>query len=848
MPERVKTDEIARSVVNLRRDVADKGIWRRAGMPRKVNDVGVLPFARFSPFGDGREICLSVDSGNKLYYNIEEDSTNIEGDSMANDNPVELAVLPGRPILAVTAARGVIRLLISHKPDRYLTYDKDLNVVFLGPMPQLPPIQLAATQYNTLYGQVPAIKLTGGSTGSSGSQLCAADNQKLGNAIVATYESLRRRAAGSRYCVQPAMARYRLLDAAGNTLAVGPTVALSTVDGFSATGSIVQTSTDSMQTLSEGRMDMGVYRPGVIAPPPLPSPWDRIVSRLVIEMTAEIDPLIKDTATPHGIQRNSQSGMVSVTSKIPGFANGTVTDKARLRSLGFEGIKSPMRIAAEFCNPFGGGIGAAGAMVTFNAPDPTSPIVAGQQNIPGTERHCWSAALEAGDVTILCNPLRKSVGGWSPDCFVASHDDGDGTVWRLATSVRLSTAAGEVRLKRETGGLGNAPSSLSPVLSYPSEEATEMTVTYLSPTGIVYEESFPLTALPGSGIACHVSYGLERIKLTQTAEAYLPSGEEPPQRMEAGIAEICHSSDLGRVIDSRRISPDHIHAVRMLPRSGSGWDFARMKLLFFGEAGTILATVGESGRFGSVAPVDTRPVMSAGAVCDESGPSGASLLAYAGDDLIRISGQKVTTVAASIPRLLASRPGGNAGYKAAPCSGSPTIGWEGGFREVWMAMDDDSGRLLRVTEKGEIIEARLPSININQSGGADNSNARSFPTFRFAADRGCLLMATDNATFDLSDETKPGKMEVEMTRRMSTAKDPHWLKVNIFASSLSGTFTLSGDRGTEIAEPLLRLHFDGPVNAPVTVRLASPRRPWLEASVKLAASPDLAIHDETFLR
>lgn len=814
----VRISETARGAVNLRRDVADRGIWRRAGLPRKVDDAGRLPFARFSPFGDGREICLLLGAGNKLYYRL------------TGGEAVLLATLPAAPLLAVTAAEGMVRLLLSHKPDQYLTYDKELRVTFHGEMPRLPAIKLVAADYNTLYGQVPAIRLSGGSTGASGSQLCAADNRMLADALVGTYDSLRQRAKGLRYCVQPVMARYRLLDAAGTTVAVGPTVPLSIVDGFSATGSIVQTSSDSMQTLSEGRIEMGVYRPGVIAPAKLPAPWDRLVSRLIVEVTDEIEPLTPDGSTPHGVHRDTQSGVVAVTSRLPGFSTGTALDKGRLRRLGIDWMTAPTRVVAEFSNPFGGGIGQPGATVTLSITS-SSPALPSSASHIGPEECSWSAALEAGDLTILCNPLRKSRGGWSPDCFVASREAATGNFWRLATSVLLSTPAGEIRVRNETTGNGNAPTSLSAALSYPSEDATEMTVTYLSPTGTVYEESFPLTPLPGAGISCHVSSGMERVRLTKTVEAYLPKGSEPPSRLEEGTAETYPTADLGRLIDSRHVCAPPVRAVKVAPRSGSGWDFSRLKLLFFGEAGTILATVGDTGKFHSVSPVDHRPVMSADAICEATGATGATMLLYAGEDLISISGQKVTTVVPSIPRLLASRPG----FDNVPLR-DVAIGWEGHFRETWLSPGSGSIPLLRITADGDLIEARLPGINLLPN------------TYRFAADGSSLLLATGSATYDLSDEEQAGQLEVMLNRRLRPDSDPGWLTVNIFASSLSGDFTLSGDRGTEIAEPLLRLGFTGAVNAPVTVRLAAPRRAWFETSVRLLASGDLAIHDETFFR
>ena len=271
--------------VNLRRDTLSPEIWRRCGMPRKLSETDALPFARFSPFGDGREICLLCGGDNTLYYR-----TITDGEESA-EQPRLLATLPARPLLAVTSTPGLIRLLLEHQPDQYITYDGELNLSFHGAMPQLPAIKVVASEYNTLYGTVPAVKLSGGSPGSSGSQLTAGDNRLLTNALTGCYDTLCHQARGMGYCVQPRMARYRLLDAAGNTVVAGPMVPLSVTDGFSATGSVVQISDDGLQNLGEGRMEMGVYRVAVVAPARLAAPWNRIISKLVVEVTDEIDPI-----------------------------------------------------------------------------------------------------------------------------------------------------------------------------------------------------------------------------------------------------------------------------------------------------------------------------------------------------------------------------------------------------------------------------------------------------------------------------------------------------------------------------------------------------------------------------
>lgn len=833
-PKEIEARRVWCRAVNLRRDPIDPAVWRRAGTPRKVATGDALPFARFSPFGDGREICLLCGADNSLYYSIignvaQASSLCHSGEEFqgqagslcynSGGEPVLLGKLPGRPLMAVTGTQGAVRLLVEHQPDQYLTYDGDLKVTLHGAMPELPGVCIVATEYNTLYGAVGAVKLTGTSGGGSGSQLSEADNRLLAAALTGAYDALCLRARGMGYCVQPRLARYRLLDAAGNTVGVGPTVAVSIPEGFSATGSIVQISDDGLQTLSEGRIEMGVYRLGVIAPPSLPAPWNRLVSKLVVEVTEELDPLSRGVAVGHGVKRDTPSGRVTVTSRLPGFSNGTVLDKPRLRRLGVEGMGLPLYVAGEIDTPFDGGVGTAGSIraISVNGTLPAAPEI-GEADLLEAGARSWSAGVRTSDVTVLCNPLTRPFGGWSPDCFIASRSAEKGKTWKLAVSVRLSTPAGEVWVRRESTSNGNAPTALSPLLSFPSADATLMTISYLSPDGKSYQEVVKLTPVAGRDLACHATDGLERLTFKTISTAYLPQGEKLPPRLEAGVAETYMSADLGRRIDRHQVADGMIHAVKVVPRSGSGWDFSRLKLLFFGEAGTQAATLNGSGAFHSTAPADHRPVMSAQAVCEATGNSGAMLLAYAGNDLIGISGQKVATLKASILDTPVS---------------SASVGWEGMHREVWLSPADGSGKLWRLTEAGELIGASLTGL----SGEG---------TLRFATEQGALLASSGNGVHNLSDETAAYSMDATLTTRVRVAASPSLLRLNIFATQVDGTVTLGGDRGTEVAERLLHLEIDGQLNAPVTLRLASPCREWLETCVSMTATPDLTILPSTF--
>jgi len=826
--------------VNLRRDKAMGQVWRRAGVPRKVADIDALPFAWFSPLGDGRRLCLLTGGDNTLYCRI--DRKPRPDDMVAPDDyPGDggyirgdlrrVAPLPAAPILALTGTPGVVRLLLDHQPDQYLTYDGDLSLTFHGAMPELPEIKVVASEFNTLYGQVGAVGLTSTSTGASGSQLSQADNARLSAALVSAYEALKMRARGMDYCVQPVMARYRLLDAAGNTVAVGPTVAVCDPGGFSATGSILQSSADGMKTLGGGTIEMKVYRPAVVVPESLPAPWNRLVAKLVVEMTGEVEPLQRDAGVPHGIHRDNASGVVAVTSRLPGFAYGTVIDRQRLSYLAMQALSDGMYVAADFNAPFDGGIGApAGTVKTFSGTglNRLSPMAGAGEILPSIGR-TYSAAAVAGDVTVLCNPLYKDFDGWSPGCFITSRDTSGAGAWRLAFSVRLSTPAGDVTVMRETVGEGNPPGSLSPVLMFPSGDAVSLTVSYLSPSGQAYCREFPLTVIPGGNIAAYVSPGLERIIIVDPAAVavnYAPAGSSRGLNLEEGVAEFHSTSDLGRLLDRRRVSGGRINCVKVNPRSGSGWDFSRCKLLFFGEDGTGIVTLDAAGRCHSSAPVDNRPVRLAGAVCVATGGSGASILAIAGDDIIEISGQRVRTVLPSLT-LRSSR------FPSGPQYPPVAVGWNDRYKETWIQCSD--GSLYRLTSGGELVRADLPGITLTMTG-----------SIRFADSDGELLLGCAGGTFNLSDEQRVDSLEVELHERFHVGSAPGFITVNLFSSSVSGEVFLLGDRGTEIAERLLRLRISGEVNAPLTVRLAAPRRGWLEVVYRLAVAPDLAIHPPVF--
>lgn len=807
---------ILTEAVNLRRDLHDKEVWRPAGTPVKVSGSNLIEFTRLEPFGDGRVALLSLGQksgteGYPIYCQVLTDGQPTEGSAGVLK---QIGILPGEPILAESDSPGVIRLLLKHLPDQYLTYDLQLNFVFCGAMPQLPDILFSAGETNTLYQTVGATELSGNSTGSSGGSLNAEDEKTLTDNLTAAYELLRNRCSSMNYALQPVVMRYRLLDAAGNTVALGPTVFVGIPDGFTAADGIVLNSTDSLATLGSATMQATVFRPCLTVPQALPAPWNRLVSKLVVEMSAEIDPLDRKLTAGYGMRLHTDSGMVTITACLPGFSRGTVADTARLRNLVRAASVGPMTTVAEYTLPFGGGMGSPGTRIAVTLPSSTAHYQAQAKisaTLPATRRS-YSAALKEGDLTVLCNPLHEPFGGWSPLNFVTSYDNGAASgSWKLAFSVKLATPAGERWQMTEATGTGGCPATFNPLLSYPSDEATELTISLLHPSGTVYRQSFQLTVDPATGIARHVAKGARRISLTTTAAQYKPSASTLAPQMQNGVAEVFTTSDLHTPTSRATVMPGEITALRTAPRSQSSWDFSRRKLLFFGTPGTYLATLNGSGEFHAIAPVDRRPVKSGAAVCDATGDSGATLRVIAGEDIVEVNGQKVNTL-----------------HNFAGTSLSPVaLGWSEPFKELWIL--GAGGELKRLTAGGELIAAEFSDI-------ASPSRLTNTPDG--------LILASASGSYLLDREESSSPVAIRLKERFLPSGRANRLILNSFASSLTGSFTLAGDRGSEIPEQLIKLTFTGACNSAIPLRLSTLRR-WLTASYDFTAARDLAIHPLT---
>lgn len=531
----------------------------------------------------------------------------------------------------------------------------------------------------------------------------------------------------------------------------------------------------------------------------------------------------------HGIVRDRVSGVSTVTSRVPGLGDHTGVSRARFRRLGCALAAAPMRTVAEYSYPFAGGIAPEGNTVTVDTTAEGTPAPAVGEVAPG--RRTYSAALQLDNITVLCNPRTETFRGWAPESFITRRSDSATGAWRCAISVKIASAGGDTVVCREIHGTGHAPEAFAPMLSYPSADAVEIAIDL---TGADGHRSglYPLTAVPGASLAVWASSGLEPF-LPPAATVYAPpTATVTPAIVEQGVAEIHSSADMRRTLSQRRIARSGICAVAPAPRGHSGWDFSRAKLLFFSEEGITLATVDAEGSFRATSRVDRRPVRSPLAVCDASDSSGAAVAAVAGDDLVVISGQKTRTLC-----RLADIPGISAAGTAIA-----TLGYDPAEHEYWIAT---GGRAIHriAADGGWVSAAEIPVMNC--AGDAEFSDAVN--PFAFALWQGELIARGPRGTWRISADARPGTLPVRLTRRYDTTFTPSMLRVNLFASQVTGTVRLSGDSGSEEPVVMLAMTVDGELNAPVTQPLMVPRRRFLTADYAVEATADLSILPEIFI-
>lgn len=786
---------------NVRRDDKNTEIWRPGGMPSTVRRDSWRPLQKLNLDKEGFSIVLMRSEA--LLGAIVNQSNNSTDELTGTMQ--EICQLTNEPLRFDITSPGTIRMLMKHAPTCYIGYAVDdststptITFTHHGEMPELPPLMLTAGDETTLSETLPTMQLS--ASGATHGSLNTADAKEVTYRLIEAYTQLRKSADANGFYLQPTLARYRLLDASGDTIVASPPLLIAPSTGFQDGGEITVTSTDSLKTISGGAIMMKAYRLHLTITRTLPEPWRSMVKSAVIETLSPIDPIDENAICSSSISNDGTQTTVAL--RLPGIVASSVANLARQRQLTIEALStsaSHWRMQGRINLPFSKT--AIKQSVALRCKAPLQPHTTYP---PVRDAISHNTALMCHNLLLLANEQRTPFAGYPLRNFI--HTFATNGTWRASTTVKISTGNGDIdTVARMDSDSTLPPSALNALLSYPDANATEMSITLSIAQEKIVTKTVKLTPLPEADIAYYLADDLGKIT-PNTTTTFNTQVTTAKNTTTAGKVTICTPTRLCAPHSTFRNSSATIVAMHEAPRSHGTWDFARQKIVVFSHDGTRLVTLNDANAARSSALLDYRPVLNAHNVCTTTGNSGLELTVIAGFDLVKVSQNGVSTI---VRRLN----GDNIGY-------SPL------YNELWLTTSD--GTLCRLSQHDkqmEVINATLPTATTSCEIITWGNR---------------MLIATDTALYDATTETYPDNgIPVELRLRHNFGHAPlRAVTYNLFSSAFNGSLCLSGDCGNRQPQPLMQHKIIGALNHPMTVRIIAPIRQYLETTLTATVSHD----------
>jgi hypothetical protein len=847
---------------NVRRDDDEPWVWRPVGLPVKLRSDGMRPAlqlelpgailsgapakATFWSNGSALGVSISTSTNSQATTSggVSADAE-VVGTAQLSCEVSRLALLSAEPIFGEVVEPGVVRLMLRYQRAVYLTYDASGTMTYHGEMPAVAHCALHVADETSLSVTIPTITLSGESVGLRSGRLSAADTAIVTKAVLAAYAQLQTMAAERGYLLQPVLGRCRVIDGAGDTVALSPIVELAA--GFQCCSDLTMTTSDNMLTLSGGVLAAKGYHVALMAPESLASPWRKMLKSVAVELTPQIDPV--DTSGQCTASASNNGSVTTVTVRLPGVgetdAIGLLKQQAQVVDT-LTNCSGNFYEHARYAHPY-----ADSFCDQTVAPSLHATKVADSGLEAERDATDYGAACGCSGAVVLANPHRAGFNGYSlRDLAVASNRSA--VKWEGAVVVKLRN--GELAVNYCNGRSG-CPTQLSPLLIYPDVEASEMTVV-ITTGGVTHSETFVLTPLPALGIAYYLAADNGKITPANTVSGVSLPDSTVAERYDVGVVSVCEPHRYRTPIDTQQCANGEIYTILEAPRGTGNWDYAREKLILYGLSGIIALTLNASKEIRSATLLDNREIRSAQSVQVTGGSKGVTHMAIAGGDLVEVERNSVTTLRHNCPALTACR-----------CALR---------NEIWLIFPTT---LCRLTADDELIAVEFDAATAD----ADGANATTTTTIDATTTAisglaapvtlttfgGRLLIACADALYDAGMERTTDTVAWRVRERFerpavnarkssgSVAKNgagslaqtdkgsSRWcglptvtVEFGVLASDASGSVTLGGDNGSRVAEPLLTVELLGQVNSPVRVPFVAPLRRFLESSVTLTTPLD----------
>lgn len=678
---------------------------------------------------------------------------------------------------------------------------------------------------------------------SRSTSLTQADSRKLKELFSEAYLSVCDRATAEGSFVQPVVARYRLIGRGGMVLYISAPVLLSPADGVQLTEATFSLSGSNYSQASCSGISARRFTIDIMQLEPLSEAWQQAVERIELLVSPQIHPLDEDGAS-HCIFGQFTANEGSVTVVIPGGGDRGSLVASRVARPMLVSLLARLDSAlvnvgsARYQLDENGLPGWVGLQYPFY-PDRTStasmikqlhklldtplPLLTTEEKAMDAMSvpHRMRAEVTApgGDLVGLGKISAIRFEGWLPEDFTVADRSGS-SLGRCESACRVTFADGSTRVRNFTTYKGFS-GLLSPLIAYPAPDAVSIELYQ----GGRYKW-FGLTPDPSGRFSIYISNDLVADSIGNVINS---SGvpEEEPRRVEfpslTGVAAARLPLRPLALTESA-----HGDAVALCGMAGSagGWDSGAGRFYIFGSGGTQSMTVSANRRRVSLRLLDPRPVVSRESVAEGSGV----VVALAGGDAVKISGQKVTTLLRGL--------------------GEGALAIDGPRNELICCHNPDNP--VRITyPQGSSVGELLPratAILLDGSG----IYTRSLPDLTSViADSGKLYGMTPEGALvcvtDSADESSPQECVFAINKRVAeggSGKAPGVMLMEIPVRGLltNGEIEVFADNGggPQMASLLTQLALSGYYPHLLPLRLLAPHCHGLTLTLRFSASPGKA--------
>lgn len=446
-----------------------------------------------------------------------------KGDLVALNDP-DNAVGLGKTILSVTRLSDS-EFIFMTLPQAYLVTAQDdyLNVQPLKC--DFPDVGLSAQKETPLTVTVPARQL---SANYSSAPLKKSDEIALRTDLTTAYRRLCANAAATGVAIQPALARYRLIDASGRAIFAGQPVLLAPEGGAQCADHVPLYLPDG-NTVSEYSLTAAAWRLKVSLPANAEAA--KRVARLEVMMTPVFHPF--DTSLPAPVQYGRRASANDVFARIalPGRQRGLggsfAGNAQRILARALARLESMESPVATVNSPFG-----HTQELTFDVPCSETTVQDVDRIMAALEKKVMTAPRDMAYISMPNSFSARTAAagasaclwggitaqpfeGYLPESFAAgTRTQG---AWEASAFVRFADGRG---VARYSGGNTGAFTALAPVICYPAPEAVEITFNLL--VGNTSRSiTLPLTTDESGRFSYYIAPGLKAIDVP-AAKATVP--------------------------------------------------------------------------------------------------------------------------------------------------------------------------------------------------------------------------------------------------------------------------------------------------------------------------------------